>query len=187
MSKKRMFCADCGSQNLSVYYPTPEAVGRMVIEQADLSPGLVVLEPSAGTGNLARLAAEADTRVYCVEIQPAFVEELRDSGLYRHVWARDFLEQRPAPEYDRVIMNPPFEKGADIRHVEHALRFLRPGGILVAVMSAMAGKRQSRADKAFAELLGRHGATRTTLSRDAFAETGTSVACDIVRVALAER
>ena len=30
-------------------------------------------------------------------------------------------------------MNPPFERGSDIRHIEHALTFLKPGGRLVAI------------------------------------------------------
>lgn len=184
MPKKHMFCAACGSTELSVYYPTPEAVGRMVIEQADISPGMTVLEPSAGTGNLASLAVEAGAHVDCIELQPAFAEQLKDSGLYHNVWCCDFVKRSVVPIYDRIIMNPPFEKGADMKHVETALWHLKPGGILVAIMSSMAGKRQSRADKAFAEVLEHRGATRTELPRDAFREMGTSVAADIVRIAI---
>ena len=189
MAKKNMFCAECGSTELSVYYPTPEAVGRMVIEQADISPGMTVLEPSAGTGNLARLAADADAKVDCMEIQGSFAIGLAQSGLYRNVWHSDFLADtawETLDRYDRVIMNPPFEKGADMAHVERALGFLKPGGILVAIVSSMTGQRRSKADKAFTELLKRHGATRTELPRGAFAETGTNVACDIVRLEKAD-
>ena len=32
-------------------------------------------------------------------------------------------------------MNPPFTKGQDIKHVNHALQFLKPGGKLVAIMA----------------------------------------------------
>lgn len=187
MPKKHTFCADCGSTNLSVYYPTPEAVGRMVIEQADLSPGMEVLEPSAGTGNLARLASSAGAVVDCIEIQNTFAYQLIVTQLYRDVWCCDFLKRSPPPIYDRVIMNPPFEKGADIAHVTHAIEFLKPGGVLVAVMSTMAGRRQSRADREFAAILEHFGATRTELSRDAFREMGTNVACDIVRIAVPVR
>ena len=186
MAKKHMFCAACGSTDLSVYHPTPEAVGRMVIEQADIAPGMLVLEPSAGTGNLARLAVEAGARVECVEIQRPFARQLRDSNLYFNVVDGDFLARAVVPIYDRIIMNPPFEKGADMKHVETALGHLKPGGILVAIVSSMTGRRQSKADKAFAECLERRAATRTEVPRGAFAETGTNVACDIVRIALAE-
>jgi 16S rRNA G1207 methylase RsmC len=33
-------------------------------------------------------------------------------------------------------MNPPFARQADIHHVNHALKFLKPDGLLVSVMSA---------------------------------------------------
>jgi hypothetical protein len=33
-------------------------------------------------------------------------------------------------------MNPPFEKGQDIDHVNHAFKLLNPGGRLVAIMAA---------------------------------------------------
>ena len=41
----------------------------------------------------------------------------------------------PAPlgTFDRIVMNPPFAHGDDIRHIRHALGFLRPGGRLVAI------------------------------------------------------
>jgi SAM-dependent methyltransferase len=42
--------------------------------------------------------------------------------------------------FDRIIMNPPFANGADIRHIEHAARSLKPGGRLVSICSA--GPRQ---------------------------------------------
>lgn len=31
-------------------------------------------------------------------------------------------------------MNPPFQGGQDVRHVTHAWRFVKPGGVLVAIM-----------------------------------------------------
>ena len=38
-------------------------------------------------------------------------------------------------EYDRIVMNPPFEAGQDIDHVRHAFQFLKDGGRLVSIMS----------------------------------------------------
>lgn len=35
--------------------------------------------------------------------------------------------------FDRVIMNPPFQNGADIKHIRHAFEMLKPGGRLVAL------------------------------------------------------
>ena len=182
MAKRNMFCASCGSTDLSVYFPTPEPVARQVIDMAGILDHHVVLEPSAGTGHIARLAAETGAVVDCIELQRHMVEELRDSGLFNDVWHGDFLHRVPNGTYDRIVMNPPFENGADMDHVAHALGFLEPDGILVAVMSAMAGERNRRRDKAFAAILERHGAERTELPRDAFKEAGTNVACVLVRL-----
>ena len=36
-------------------------------------------------------------------------------------------------QFDRIVMNPPFERGADIEHIRHAYAKLSPGGRLVAI------------------------------------------------------
>ena len=185
MGKRHTFCADCGSTNLTVYFPTPESVARTVLHHAkvlsDRLP-LSVLEPSAGTGNLARLAAQVGAEVDCVEIQPGFADQLVAEGIYRNVWCNDFLKRAAKPIYDRILMNPPFENGADMEHVERAVACLKPGGILVAVMSSMAGQRRGRKDKAFATRLTEWSASETELPRNAFADVGTNTACKLVRI-----
>ena len=45
-------------------------------------------------------------------------------------------------------MNPPFDHGADIRHIDHARRKLNPGGRLVAICAA--GPRQRERFEAIA-------------------------------------
>ncbi len=44
----------------------------------------------------------------------------------------DFLEHRG--EYDRVLMNPPFEHGQDMDHVRHAYELLASGGRIVSIV-----------------------------------------------------
>ena len=34
MGKRHMFCGDCGSTNLSAYFPTPESVAHTVLHHA---------------------------------------------------------------------------------------------------------------------------------------------------------
>ena len=48
-------------------------------------------------------------------------------------------------------MNPPFAEHADIRRVTHALDFLKPDGLLVAVMSAGAEFRTAEIAEQFPE------------------------------------
>ena len=112
---------------------TPPSVAEQVVALADVK-GKIVLEPSAGEGALADacLDAGADS-VECNDIDEHAVEVLLEKG--HHADLLDFLAV-PAPYryYDRVVMNPPFAKKAFIKHILHALKFLKPGGRLVSVI-----------------------------------------------------
>jgi len=137
-------------------FPTPEAVANLVIEAAGLwrdkdAPPLRVLEPSAGLGNLALRAIAEGCAVDCVEIHTERAHLLRGLDGVGAVYIADFLRLSPETTglYDRVIMNPPFTGERDIDHVNHALRFLKPGGTLVAVMSAGTEFRETQKAIAF--------------------------------------
>ena len=71
-------------------------------------------------------------------------------------------------QYDRVIMNPPFSKDQEITHIEHAYKFLKPGGRLVAITSSMAGERSNKRNKAFTEWLDELGADQYPLPEGSF-------------------
>jgi 16S rRNA G1207 methylase RsmC len=127
-------------------FPTPPWLASRMVAVARL--GAVrkrVLEPSAGTGRLALAAVDAGHYVLAVEINHSLANALRArrerSDL--EVVTGDFLEQHGdlgTAGFDAVIMNPPFDKGSDIRHIEHARSFLKPGGRLVAICAG--GPRQ---------------------------------------------
>lgn len=106
-------------------FPTPPDLARHMVELADVRPGHRVLEPSAGTGRLLQ-ALPAGCDVAAVEINPT---------LARQIGARcaDFLSLPPVADFDRIVMNPPFSNGQDVRHILHARQFLAPGGVLVAL------------------------------------------------------
>jgi SAM-dependent methyltransferase len=86
-----------------------------------------------------------------VEINPRMVGKLFDQGFTRENGYRvdclDFLAFRPGYLYDRVLMNPPFH--SEIEHVRHAYSLLKPGGILVSVMSNAIYTRQNRKTEEF--------------------------------------
>ena len=116
------------------YETRPEAVAR-IVRAAALNPGLDVLEPSAGSGAIAVGIWEATgSWPDCIEIDSDRAEALRERAPPGAVVEMDFLAMHPEPEYDRILMNPPWGKGAGVQHVHHALRFLKPGGRLVAVL-----------------------------------------------------
>jgi hypothetical protein len=139
-------------------YPTPIPIARQIAQRcADFKAvaGSRILEPSAGLGNLVSAmidkAAGADCcRVVCFDISEDCCKALRDRrGIT--VWAseaswsvlcQDFLSVEPSADFDFVVMNPPFSNASDIRHVDHAIGFLRPErSRLVAIMAA--GPRQT--------------------------------------------
>lgn len=127
------------------FFPTPAPVIARMFEAADVRPGHEVLEPEAGTANIASEARARGAIVQCVEIVPKLAERLREMNF--NVACADFLEMDPAhPQagrYDRVLMNPPFENRQDEQHIKHAFEFLKPGGRLVAVCTVMTAARMS--------------------------------------------
>jgi len=167
------------------FFETPAAVGARVMEEARIGKGMTVLEPSAGRGALARLAHENGGAVTCVEIQPDHVAHLRGIGFPR-VTGDDFLDLSPQAfgTFDRIVMNPPFDRGRDVDHVTHAMRFLKPGGRLVAVMSAGAEFREDRKTTDFRATVERFGGRFFDLPAGSFAESGTNVNTVIVSLSV---
>lgn len=166
------------------FFPTPEAVARQVIDLARIEDGMYVLEPSAGQGALAIPAARAGGIVDCVEIQDDNARVLTDVRIYRNMYPGkltpvmvcDFLTgTEPRQAYDRVVMNPPFTRQDDVRHVLHAFGHVKPGGRLVAVMSNGVTFRDTPLTREFRALMDREGGEIHTLPEGAFKESGTGV------------
>lgn len=126
------------------FFPTPASLAERVVQEADIMDGDSVLEPSAGKGDLveAILQAANDVHVTALEVYTTLAEILQTRFERRDVTAywTNFLEWHADPIYDRVVMNPPFEKGADREHVLRALLHLKPGGRLVSIMCCSASE-----------------------------------------------
>jgi predicted RNA methylase len=163
------------------YFPTPEPVVNRLMELAEIEPGMLVLEPSAGQGAIAREVAKI-ARVDCIELLQKNAEILVDADIYRTVVKGNFLETYLHPVYDRVVMNPPFERQADIKHVQHALKFLKPGGRLVSVMSASVTFRENNLTREFRELVSSRKGSIEALPEGSFKVSGTGVNTVIVTI-----
>jgi protein-L-isoaspartate O-methyltransferase len=152
-------------------FPTPRELAARMVAEADILPGHSVLEPSAGTGAI--LAALPNVRpfgsVTAVEINrtlAASLEQVADETI-----CGDFLEQNGnLGTFDRILMNPPFENGADIKHIQHAMKMLKSGGRLVAICAN--GPRQQTTLKPLAE---NSGGWYEDLPAGTFASQGTNV------------
>ncbi len=165
------------------YFPSPPAVVARLVELADLHDGMTILEPSAGRGAIAMACVETTGgEVDCYELMEANFRELEKTGQFRKVINADFLTVAPFPEYDRICMNPPFAKQADIKHVTHALKFLKPGGKLVSVMASSVGFRENRLTNEFRDLIAERGGRIEALPEGAFKESGTMVRTVIVEI-----
>lgn len=143
-----------------------------------------VLEPSAGQGAIAKAAhsAAADVMIDMYELMPANNDilhglNLRLSGIGKPT---DFLTVDPDPVYDRVVMNPPFGRQADIKHVSHALKFLKPVGLLVSVMASSVTFRSNKLTTDFRQLIEVRGGHIEELPEGAFKSSGTMVNTVIV-------
>lgn len=162
------------------FFPTPDALAERTIDNASLySPNgvLRVLEPSAGTGQLAKRAVSKKASVDCVECQPELAGQLQASCIYGKVFCTDFLSLKPETTglYDRIIMNPPFDRERDIDHVMHALKFLKADGLLVAIMSAHTEFAETRKATAFREHVAKLGGAFSDNPRNSFSSVGTNV------------
>lgn len=118
------------------YFPTPDHVVERLVELADVRHGHFCLEPSAGRGAIASLlvAIVGWQNLVCFELLPENRKELVRQGYELHD-TPDFLAATPRPQFDRIVMNPPFAHLADVDHVRQAFEFLKPGGRLVAITS----------------------------------------------------
>lgn len=157
------------------FFPSPPAVVARLIELASLHEGMRVLEPSAGTGAIASACADAGTKVDCCELMDANYAALAADDRFGAVWHMDFLLLEPVAAYDRVLMNPPFAKQADIKHVTHALNFLKPGGLLVSVMASSVAFRDNKLTQDFRSLMRERGGWIEDLPDGSFKESGTMV------------
>lgn len=162
-------------QEFGLFDTPPDLVARM-IQIAGVKPSDRVLEPSAGRGAIALAVAPLCARLHLVEVQSQLAEHLSGvRGGFDTVWRGDFLKMRADPRFDVVLMNPPFAKQADIHHVTHATKMLKPGGRLVAVMGAGITFRNNKLTVVFRELVDDMHGTIEPLPEGSFKVSGTGV------------
>lgn len=131
-------------------FPTPPDVAARMVEYLDGWSGeawetIRILEPSAGTGNLvaAILQEWPEADLVAWEINHALAHRLMTThGAAIRVMHGDFLTAATPEPFDAVIMNPPFERRAWVKHVRHAFGMLRDGGRLVTIIPQAPGARE---------------------------------------------
>lgn len=131
---------------ISGFYPTPKAVAYKMLDTVKLSGVNTILEPSAGKGDLVQAYIDyyneewgryhsisiSDCNVDCIEIDPDLQSILRGKGF--HVVHNDFLTYNTYKQYDLILMNPPFDHGAE--HLLKAVSMIEYGGKCVCLLNA---------------------------------------------------
>jgi hypothetical protein len=167
------------------FFPTPLSVINLMLKGAGISPGMKVLEPSAGIGSIvdeiSKIVGEGN--ITAVEKVQCLVDVLNTKGNCKVV-CDDFLTVDGLGLFDRIVMNPPFENMQDISHVMRAWEMLSSDGILVSIMSASPFFRSNTAAETFRNFLEANYATVVDLPQDSFKGGGvfrtTGVSCKMI-------
>ncbi|QDV75406.1 class I SAM-dependent methyltransferase [Botrimarina mediterranea] len=150
-------------------FQTPPVIAELMVKLLAPRAGWRVLEPSVGLGRLVTALHGYNVEVTAVDVSQECCDEvlhLRWIPGRLTVCREDFLTVPVTrwPAFDAVLMNPPFRRGADIKHTRHALAMLKPGGRLVGL--CYGGTRQEAALRPLA-------ATWRRLPAASFASEGT--------------
>lgn len=130
------------AKELSQWF-TPPDLARRIVAWSGVSRGSRVLEPSCGTGAFLAPLVESGANVHGVEIDAYLFEELTHAGY--SVTNDNFLSLTPDDlgTFDLVVTNPPYEGGADLAHVLHALKFA-PRVVALLKVSFLSGQKRGR-------------------------------------------
>lgn len=169
------------------FFETPEEVALFVVRHGFIQPSHLLGEFSAGRGALIKAArAEGHNNKFDVceidDINRAELEQLENVEII----GTDFLNVQPVERYDVILLNPPFSKNQDITHIEHAYKFLKPGGRLVAVSSKHWQYAKNRKETAFREWIEEiEGCTYevdSIVGPQAFKKSGTNISTIVLEI-----
>ena len=158
------------------FFPTPRVIIDRMIELAEVNIDYPsILEPSAGKGDIADVLREKypQAELEVCETNESLAKILKLKG-YKTRWG-DFMQYftPPGGAADYIFMNPPFERLQDIDHVKHAYySHLKPGGIIVAIMSEACFFRRDKKAAEFREWLDGIGAYDEKLDPGSFKGVG---------------
>ncbi len=132
-------------------FSTPPGIAYLLSYLLNFKTGEQVLEPSAGTGNLAVWSSGFGLNTYTNEIDSRRCELLIRLGFLPTSFNSEFINDFLAPDIkpDILLMNPPFSSNGGrtkknsskfgFRHVRSALERLKKGGRFGIILGAAGG------------------------------------------------
>lgn len=180
------------------FFPTPDSIIEHILQDSSCaciftdwgeiaqSP-MKILEPSAGEGNIVKniikryphLKGKIDS-IECHPQRMRKVQALQAGETYK----ADFLTWEPDElgKYQAIIMNPPFEKGVYLQHVQKAWGILQEvdkSTTLVTIVPANWKTGKNRKEKEFQNLVAQYGSYWEN-PEESFYKVGTKTATDTI-------
>jgi len=164
------------------YYPTPNEVIKTMLapHMAEIKTANI-LEPSAGMGAIADYLCwngAKKPKVWCCEIDPQMKATLQGKG-YKVV-CDDFFSYSGALNFDLIVMNPPFDRGAD--HLLKAWDIMRDGHVICLLNAETINNPHTEARRTLAALIERHGSVE--MLGDVFAQAARKTGVEVALVRL---
>lgn len=170
------------------FFETPIDIVKEMILLSNFTTGSKVLEPSAGKGRIILNLPNLNLKIDAIELNVdtfKYLNEIVNSDQVRHsninVINEDFMDI-DLGLYSNIIMNPPFSKNQDIKHILKAYSLLSDNGILVGIVGSGAIDNSREINKAFRKFLKENNAEVIDLESGRFKQSGTMVESKIVKI-----
>jgi len=166
------------------FYPTPFEVAQRMVEPYidDIKAGAMVLDPSAGRGDLLNAANKYNrdkSRLYAVEIDPDLQSVISGKG-YRII-GDDWMQYGGKYHFDLILMNPPFSVGA--QHLLRAWDIISDGGKIACLLNSETLQNQySSARELLGSIIDKYGTVEHLGPCFKYADNQTGVNVSLVRL-----
>lgn len=168
--------------DIAGFFPSPKDVVSLIIDRAQLEDGLSVVDTSAGTGAILDGVKEQFGIIGAAYERNHTLNEILTLKGYNPIQG-DSLEVEPAQQFDRVLINPPFENQQDIDHIRHGFdHFLKAGGRMVAICFPSVFTSQTKKAQAFREWFESLGGTVEDIEAGAFKASGTMISTKLITI-----
>ncbi len=164
---------------------TPNEYAEWIARLANVKPGQLALEPSAGFGRLVQPLVDRGAVVTAIDVDSASIKVLQRLGNNVTAVCADFVDWvnrkaeiavgGDAGIYDLVAMHPPSARDQDMLHTMLAWHLLKPGGRLFSICSEAAFHRDSGLSSSFQAWLRNIGADVEPIAKETFLPSGTDL------------